>query len=251
MTGDSGEGGDKPVIALEAREAKADARLHSPSAARNRDVIRDAFLEFMPYAGRILEIGSGTGQHAVHILTSAPELRWSPSDPDGQSRASIAAWAQYEGVDARMDTPRIIDAAAEDWAIADPDLDADPGADAGDEEVPGVLDGMMACNMIHISPWAAGRGLIAGAGRYLKPGGRLFLYGPYSRNGVHTSPSNAAFDQDLKRRNPDWGVRDLEGDVLPLAAQAGLSLVTVRQMPANNICVVFEKSEGAPGEPPR
>ncbi len=213
----------KQPIALEQRETSGDARMQSPSAGRNRDVIRDVFLDLMPLAGTILEIASGTGEHAVHILKSAPDLTWIPSDLDNASRASVAAWAVHEKLEQRLLPPRIIDASSENW---------------GDI---GQVQGMMSCNMIHIAPWAAGRGLIAGAGRHLAKGGRLFLYGPFSRNGEHTASSNADFDESLKSRNPDWGVRDLESDVLPEVKKARLEFIEARPMPANNFAVVFEK----------
>lgn len=209
-------------IALEER-GREERRLFSPSVARNRDVIRDAFLKTMPGAGDILEIGSGTGEHAVHIAAAAPDLRWRPGDPDAASRASIAAWTEHLGL-ANVAAPHAIDVTA-------------PGWDQGLAPV----DGAVSINMIHIAPFEAARGLVAGAARLLRPGGKLFLYGPFARNGAHTAPSNADFDASLKSRDARWGVRDLDLEILPLAVAAGLALDAVIDMPANNLSVVFRR----------
>lgn len=211
-----------PVIALEDR-ASAERRLFSPSAARNRDAIRDAFLQSMPRAGRILEVGSGTGEHAVHLAAAAPDLRWLPGDPDAASRASIAAWTEHLGL-TNVAPPHAIDVTAAGW---DRDL--------------GPFDGVVSINMIHIAPFDAARGLIAGSARMLNPGGKLFLYGPFARNGAHTAPSNEAFDGSLKARDPRWGVRDLDLEIAPLAAAAGFILETAAEMPANNLSVTFAR----------
>jgi len=209
-------------IALEARTAE-NARLFSPSAARNRDAIRDVFLKHMPKSGRIVEVGSGTGEHAVHLGAAAPSLAFLPGDPDASSRASIAAWAAHYGLK-NVAPPHAVDVALPDWQS-----DFAP------------CDGVLSINMIHIAPFDAARGLIAGAGVLLKPAGRLFLYGPFARNGAHTAPSNEAFDQSLKSRNPLWGVRDLDREIAPLATAAVLKLVAIEAMPANNFSVIFEK----------
>lgn len=219
---------DKPPnapkeIALEAR-AREGGRLFSPSAARNRDPIRDVFLAHMPHRGAILEIASGTGEHVVHLAAALPEARFFPGDPDPASRASIAAWTAYLGLE-NIAPPHAIDAARKDWVDA----------------APAPLDAVVSINMIHIAPFDAAIGLIAGAGAVLRPGGRLFLYGPFSRRGEHTAPSNAAFDQSLKAREPSWGVRDLDLDIVPLAEKAGLALERVIEMPANNLSVVFAR----------
>lgn len=213
----------KPEIALETRNLKG-ARLFSPSTARNRDAIFEIFQAHMPHSGTILEIGSGTGEHAVHIAAQLPSLIWLPGDPDEASRASIAAWitdAELENVQ----PPHAIDVTLDDWT----------------RDAPRPLDAIVSINMIHIAPFAAAEGLIAGAGEILKTGGKLFLYGPFSRNGAHTAPSNAAFDDSLKARDPRWGVRDLDRDIVPLAETAGLALDTIVAMPANNFSVIFER----------
>lgn len=225
---------DKKPIALEARE-DVEGRLFSPSAARNRDILRETFLAHMPVSGTVLEVGSGTGEHAIHIAAAAPALDWRPSDPDAASRASIAAWTHFAGL-RNIAAPRDIDVTEADWAQR---LTHDPETGALPAE-PGVV-GVLSINTIHIAPFNAARGLIAGAGEVLVPGGRLFLYGPFSRNGTHTAPSNADFDQSLRGRDPSWGVRDLEGDIIPLTDKAGLVLVDAIAMPANNFSVIFEK----------
>lgn len=212
----------KKEIALETR-ASEEARLFSPSAARNREAIRDAFLKHMPRQGTIVEVGSGTGEHVVCLAAATPRLFWRPGDPDAASRASIAAWTAHLGLE-NIAVPHAADAAEPDW-----------------REAFGAADGVVSINMIHIAPFAAAKGLIAGAGELLKRGGRLFLYGPFSRNGVHTAPSNAEFDASLKARDPAWGVRDLELEVLPLASRAGFALVAIAEMPANNLSVIFER----------
>jgi hypothetical protein len=150
-------------------------------------------------------------------------LRWLPGDPDADARASIAAWTAHAGL-SNIARPHAIDAAAEGWE-----------ADVG------VVDAIVCINMIHIAPFAAAEGLFAGAGRLLPRGGRLFLYGPFSRQGRHSAPSNADFDASLKARDARWGVRDLDNDLLPLAERAGLALSRVIEMPANNLSVVFER----------
>ena len=211
-------------IALEERDIEG-ARLFSPSAARNRDVVRDVLVQHLPQTGAILEVGAGTGEHAVHFAAAVPDATWLPGDPDLASRASIAAWIAHTGLQ-NVKPPHTIDVCEGDWRLGD--------------ALP--LAGIVSLNMIHISPFEATRGLIAGAGRYLMPKGILFLYGPFSRNGNHTAPSNAEFDQSLKSRDPSWGVRDLENDIAPLAIASGLELTHVISMPANNACVVFEKS---------
>lgn len=223
MTNDNQRGEDGREIALEARVSKED-RLSSPSVSRNRDAIRDVFLEQMPSHGLILEIGSGTGEHAAHILKAAPDLSWQPSDPDEASRRSVDAWAVFDGLSDRMEAALPLDVTAHQWwhAFNKP------------------VAGIVSINMIHIAPFAAAEGLIAGAGALLKTHGKLFLYGPFMRDGK-TAPSNHDFDRSLKSRDPGWGVRDLDNQIVPLAAQHGLTLETVVEMPANNLSVVFSR----------
>jgi SAM-dependent methyltransferase len=197
-----------------------DARRYAPAAARNRDPILAVLREALPSSGLVLEIASGTGEHAVHFARALPGLQWQPSDPDPDARASIAAWREAEGLPNLL-APVALDAAAPDWPVD-------------------RADAMMCSNMIHISPWESTEGLMAGAGRLLQPGAPLVLYGPYRRAGHPFEPSNQAFDEDLKRRDARWGIRSLE-DVSACAQAQGLELERVAEMPANNLCLVFTK----------
>lgn len=212
-------------LALEKRDTTEDGRRFSPSIGRNKDVVRETFLNVMPQQGVILEIASGTGEHGAHITAAAPELSWTYSDIDPVSQASQAAWRLNEGHD-RLHGPLTIDTATDDW---------------GEADTQAPWDGLFCANMIHIAPFAAAEGLISGAGRLLRPRGRFLIYGPFARNG-EIAPSNARFSEDLKRRDPSWGVRDLDLDILPLAEAAGLRLVEAIDMPANNLSVVFERA---------
>jgi hypothetical protein len=208
-------------IGTAGRDAES-PRLFAPSAARNKDPIRDAFLDSMPKSGRILEIGSGTGEHVAHLAAALPELRFLPGDPDAASRASIAAWTESL---ANVAPPHAIDVTRDAWR----------------QEVAEPIDAAFSINMTHIAPFAAARGLFAGAGVLLQNGGKLFLYGPFARNGAHTAPSNAEFDANLKSRNPAWGVRDLDLEIIPLAGESGFVLERIVEMPANNFSVIFRK----------
>lgn len=198
----------------------ADARLHAPSAARNRDPILNVLRRFLPARGVVLELASGSGEHTVHFAQAFPALAFQPSDPDAEARASVDAWAASAGL------PNVLPALALD-AIAQPwPIDA--------------ANAVLCINMIHISPWQAAAGLVSGAAAILPPGGLLYLYGPYRRNGGHTAPSNEAFDRSLRERNPAWGIRDLEA-VAGLAAEHGFGPPAVEQMPANNLSLIFSK----------
>ena len=159
------------------------------------------------------------------MTTAAPQLSWTYSDIDPMSQVSQAAWRAYEGHD-RLSGPLTIDTTMDHW---------------GEAETRAPWDGLFCANMIHIAPFAAAEGLISGAGRLLRPRGRLLIYGPFARNG-EIAPSNARFSEDLKRRDASWGVRDLDLHILPLATEAGLKLVNVIDMPANNLSVVFERA---------
>ncbi len=218
---------DEPEKALEPRGTFGTRRF-SPSAARNRDAIRGVFLEHMPDLGQILELGSGTGEHAIHIASAAPGIRWLPGDPDPESRESIAGWIRHSGLTNVAD-PHSLDAAASDWT------------EQVDRSNQGPITGMISINVIHITPFAVSEGLLRGAGELLAEGGRLMLYGPFSRGGAHTAPSNARFDATLRARDRRWGVRDLENELFPLAREASLALARVVDMPANNYAVLFER----------
>jgi SAM-dependent methyltransferase len=168
----------------------------------------------------VLEVASGSGEHILHFADALPALTWQPSDPSPAARASIAAWLDEERHDNVL-APLALDAAAPQWPVA-------------------RADAVLAINMVHISPWRATLGLLDGAARLLPPGGTLFLYGPYRRAGIPLSESNEAFDADLKVRNPDWGLRDLDA-VAAAADAAGLTLAPVVEMPANNLSVMFAR----------
>lgn len=195
-------------------------RRRAPAAERNRDAILSVLARVLPRSGVVLEIASGTGQHAVHCAAALPDTVWQPSDPDADARDSIAAWRAHAGL-ANLNTPLALDVLNDDWGI-------------------GNVAAIVCINMIHIAPWEAAESLFRGAGARLAGGGVLFLYGPYRRNGAHTAPSNEAFDQQLRARDPRWGVRDMEA-VAALGEKAGLTLVETVAMPANNFSVVFEK----------
>jgi SAM-dependent methyltransferase len=194
----------------------------SPSTARNREPILEVLRPRLADGSRVLEVASGAGEHAMFLAAALPGVRWQPTDRDSDALASIAAWRAVSGLEGLAE-PIQLDAA---------DLALWPK---------GPFEAVVCINMVHISPWAATEGLMAGAGRVLTPGGRLFLYGPYIEAGVETAPSNLAFDESLKNRDPAWGLRDL-GDVTVLAAANGLGFAERIVMPANNLIVVFEKA---------
>jgi SAM-dependent methyltransferase len=191
---------------------------YAPATERNRAPIAAVLGEVLPERGTVLEVASGTGEHAAYFAGLFPHLLWQPSDPDPAALASIRAWREEAGP-ANLLEPLRLDAAAADWP---PD-----GAEA-----------VLCVNMVHISPWAATLGLLRGAGRLLPAGGPLIVYGPYRRAGVATAPSNEAFDLSLRARNPQWGLRRLE-DVAAAAQAEGLALERVVEMPAHNVTAVF------------
>ncbi len=190
----------------------------APHTERNKQPIADALADFLPESGLVLEIASGTGQHAAWFAARFPGITWQPTDIDPDALRIIPLWtADISNIRPALN----MDVTDADWPVTE-------------------ADAVVCCNMIHIAPWAAAEGLIAGAGRVLTSGGLLFLYGPFKRDGQHTAPSNDAFDRSLRQRNPAWGIRDLE-EITQLAASAGLSLREARDMPANNLTLVFQK----------
>ena len=195
--------------------------LSSPATARNRDPILAVLRACLPERGLVLEIASGAGEPAVHMAAHLPGLTWRPTDPDLSARASIAAWAERVKL-SNLLAPLALDA-------------ADPAAWPVER-----CDAVVCINMIHISPWSATVGLMAGAARVLPTGGVLYLYGPYLEAGVPTAPSNEAFDASLKARNPEWGLRTREA-VSDEAWKNGLGLEDRVEMPANNLSLVFRK----------
>jgi hypothetical protein len=204
-----------------------DARQHAPATQRNREPILEVLTQVLPASGSVLEVASGTGEHAVYCAPRLFPRQWIPSDPNPLHRASIAAWRKHLSCES-LHPPLEIDVCEPVWMVEKEILsNASP------------ITAIVNINMIHISPWAACLGLMAGAGRILSSGGILYLYGPFKRNGKHTAPTNAAFDEFLRAQNPEWGVRHLE-DVVTAASTHNLSLVNVYQMPANNFSVVFK-----------
>ncbi len=196
----------------------SDARRHAPATDRNREPIAANLRDVLPAAGTVLEVASGTGEHAIHFARGFPALTWQPSDPDPAALASIRAWAEAARLP-NLRPPLLLDAAAPAWPVD-------------------RADAMLCINMVHISPWEATVGLLTNAAKLLPVGGPLVLYGPYFQRGVETAPSNLAFDESLRSRDSRWGLRPLE-EVVALAQSLGLHLETVHSMPANNLAVVL------------
>ena len=210
---------------------EADGRLDAAAFHRNHAPIWAVLRKFLAgKSGDVLEAGSGTGQHVVHFARHSPDIIWWPSDLNEAHVRSIAAWCADAGL-ANIRPALRIDLGDPAWCHQ-----------MHDGRGPGKLLAVFCANVIHIAPWRVAEGLFAGAGRYLRTEGRLFLYGPFKRSGKHTAPSNAAFDKSLRDQNPEWGVRDL-GDLEKLAENAGLEPVEIAEMPANNLTLVFERSK--------
>ncbi|MGF1577321.1 MAG: DUF938 domain-containing protein [Cyanophyceae cyanobacterium] len=212
-----------------------DARQYAPATARNREPILQVLQSELPPTGTVLEIASGTGEHAVYLAPHLQPRRWLPTDVSPIACASIAAWReqlQPQGLSA----PLTLDVRDPVWSVESP-VESSVESDENLTDITAIV----AINMIHIAPWAAGLGLLAGAERILPTGGILYLYGPFQRQGSHTAPSNAAFHASLQSQDPEWGVRHLE-DVMAAAAAHQLQLSTLVEMPANNLSVVFRRA---------
>jgi hypothetical protein len=192
----------------------------SPAAVRNREPILAVLRRVLPAHGTVLEIASGTGEHAVHFAAGLSHLTWQPTDCDAGALRSISAYRASAQLPNLL-PPLELDACSPDWPVT-------------------RADAVVAINMIHISPWTATEGLVRGTGRVLAATGVLYLYGAFKDSGRHTAPSNAAFDANLRRENPQWGVRDL-AEVADLAGRYGLELAERIAMPANNLSVVFRR----------
>jgi len=206
---------------LEDQNASGDGRLASPSAERNREPIAEVLSQVLPQSGLVLEVGSGTGEHAVHFAHVMPHLAWQPTEKDKDCLRSISAWAALEA-QANVRRPLYLDVTDAQWPIA-------------------AADAIICINMIHVAPWSVAQALFRGSSRILSPGGLLCLYGPYRVAGKHTSASNRAFDAQLRAMNSEWGVRNLDA-VSHEAQSFNIELVRTFQMPANNLIVVFRKS---------
>ena len=196
------------------------ARRSAPAALRNREPIADVLSEWLPSSGLVLEIASGTGEHAIYFAERFPALEWQPSDIDSDALASISAWREEAGLP-NVRAPLVIDASAPDWPIDH-------------------ADAVLSINMVHISPWTSALGLLDGAARLLKPDAPLIMYGPWLKDDIPTAASNLAFDADLRRRDPDWGLRRVE-DFAAAAGERGLALDQTRAMPANNLMLLLRR----------
>ncbi len=201
-------------------------RWHAPAAARNRAPILDVLRQVMPAPGVVLEVASGSGQHGAWFAAEFPDHRWAPSDIEAAALGSIDAWAT-ESPHGNVLPARQLDTAATDWPI---------------DDIAGELVAIFNANMIHIAPWAAGQGLLAGAGRLLPGHGILFLYGPFLRGGQPASDSDRQFDENLRAQNPAWGLRDLD-QVVGFAASCDLELAEQFDMPAGNLSLVFRRAD--------
>jgi len=211
----------KTSAPFNAPDGEDDHRLrHAPACERNREPIASVLKQVLPDSGFFLEISSGTGQHAAYLAPLFPGLTWQPSDPSPEMRGSIAAWTERSGAQ-NIKPPLDLDVTQAPWPV---------------ERAAAIFS----ANMIHITPWACCEGLMAGAGKLLMSSRVLILYGPFLRDGKHTSASNVAFDNNLKRRDPAWGIRDLD-KVAATARENGLKLTEIHDMPANNLTVVFRK----------
>ncbi len=222
-----------------------DGRCFAPATDRNRSPILAVLQQQLPPTGTVLEISSGTGEHAVFFAPRLAPRQWLTSDPDPGARQSIAAWRNVAPAD-NLHGPIALDASTQPWPVEN--LSGQPTQETKPQAAEPLvtldlkqhpITALVNINMIHIAPWSACLGLIAGAGRLLPPNGILYLYGPFKQGGQHTAPSNAAFDRQLQAQNIAWGVRDLEAVVAAAEAQ-GLALVTTVAMPANNLSVVFK-----------
>jgi SAM-dependent methyltransferase len=211
----------------------ADGRLDAPAFHRNHQPIWSVLAPYLQArTGDVLELGSGTGQHIVEFARRAPHIMWWPSDTSEQNLKSIAAWRLFTNL-ANLRPPARIDLAEPNWTWH-----------GQAPQAPKRFTAIFCANVIHIAPWRVAQGLFAGAARHLAADGRIFLYGPFMKDGQHTAPSNAAFDASLRAENPEWGVRDI-ADLRALAEESSLILMDEGPMPANNFILIFERSRGS------
>jgi SAM-dependent methyltransferase len=215
------------------RPVEPDGRLDAPAFHRNHEPIWSVLQRYLAAeTGDVVEAGSGTGQHVVYFARHTPDIVWWPSDLNEQHLKSIAAWRGHSGL-GNVRPPQRIDLSDPAWSLT-------PHDGSG----PSRLLAIFCANVIHIAPWRVAEGLFAGAGRLLRADGWLFLYGPFKRDGAHSAVSNAVFDSSLRDNNPEWGVRDI-AELEKLAMGAGLHLVEIAEMPANNLVLVFGRSKAA------
>ena len=197
-----------------------DYRQHAPSTEQNKKPILAVLRRVLPETGLLLEIAAGSGQHATYFAPYFPSLTWQPSEPDTDSRASIKAWIEHVST-GNCNLPIDLDVTSNPWPLSN-------------------VDAIFSSNMIHITPWECCTSLLAGAGKILGPLGVLILYGPFMRGGKHTAYSNSQFDNSLKKRDPAWGIRDLD-EVAEVAKSFGLACSEVVEMPANNLAMILKK----------
>ena len=217
------------------RPVEPDGRLDAAAFHRNHAPIWAVLEKFLlGQTGDVLEAGSGTGQHVVHFARHTPDITWWPSDLNEAHLRSIEAWLKHSGLP-NIRPPQRIDLSDPAWASA-----------MGESGGPAELLAIFCANVIHIAPWRVAEGLFAGAARYLRADGRLFLYGPFKRDGKHTALSNAVFDTSLRNQDAEWGVRDIT-DLEKLADSVGLNLIEISDMPANNLILAFGRSKGDAG----
>lgn len=212
-----------------------DARQYAPATLRNREPILEILLQFLPATGTILEISSGTGEHAVFFAPRLYPRKWIPSEPNPLARKSINAWRECHPAE-NLHSALALDVCEPIWAVEKEQL---PESLESLNLIQDPIVAIVNINMIHISPFSACLGLMAGARRILPKGGILYLYGPFKINGNHTAPSNEAFDKSLRMQNPEWGVRNLD-EVVAVAEDQNLSLIKTVNMPANNLSVIFQ-----------
>ena len=201
--------------------ATREVRRSAPAALRNREPIAQVLADWLPNEGLVLEIASGTGEHAAFFAERFPDLQWQPSDVHPDALGSIAAWQAASGLP-NFKPPIVIDASAADWPVDH-------------------ADALLSINMVHISPWASALGLLSGAAKVLDRGGALIIYGPWLQSGVQTAPSNLAFDEQLRQRNPEWGLRRVE-HFETVAVERGFELERTTTTPANNLMLLFRLS---------
>ena len=210
---------------------QGEGRLDAPAFHRNHAPIWSVIGPWLSQqTGNVFEAGSGTGQHVVEFARQSPHIMWWPGDYSESHVTSIDAWRRHSGL-TNIQPARRIDLAAPDWGLT-----------SDDSRTLRNLTAVFCANVVHIAPWSVAEGLLGHAAERLKKDGRLYLYGPYMRDGKHTAPSNAAFDESLRRQNPEWGVRDIAA---VQAAASGLLLADVVTMPANNFMLVFERADRA------